>query len=53
MTSPKSGSPVWLEFCNGPNASVWMHWDCLESFKALLPARDRAKIEATMQDMFC
>jgi hypothetical protein len=30
-----------------------MHRDCLESFKALLPARDRAKIEATMQDMFC
>lgn len=41
----------WEQFHDGPNASIWMQKKCLADFRAL-PARDQAKIEATMKDMY-
>lgn len=52
MSGVKVADNEWKEFCDGPNASVWMHLECLVDFKRL-PMRDQAKIEATMRDFYC
>jgi hypothetical protein len=42
----------WEQFCDGPNAAVWMQKECLKDFRDF-PFRDQAKIESTMRDFFC
>jgi hypothetical protein len=52
MSEVKVADNEWEQFCDGPNASVWMYSECLGDFRSL-PIRDQAKIEATMKDFYC
>jgi hypothetical protein len=52
MLEARADDDVWEMFCDGPVASVWMNKQCLTAFLAL-PLRDRAKIQATMEQMYC
>lgn len=52
MSEARADDEVWKMFCDGPVASIWMNKQCLEAFLAL-PLRDRAKIQATMERMYC
>jgi hypothetical protein len=52
MSEVKLADSEWEQFCDGPNATVWMHSECLRVFR-LFQIRDQAKIESTMRDMYC
>lgn len=52
MSEARADDEAWEMFCDGPVASVWMNKQCLEAFLTL-PLRDRAKIQATMEEMYC
>lgn len=42
----------WTEFCSGPNSSVWIHERCKKEIDDI-PQKDRAKIQACMEEMYC
>jgi hypothetical protein len=52
MSEARADDEVWEKFCDGPVASIWMNKQCLAAFLSL-PLRDRAKIQATMEQMYC
>lgn len=52
MSEARTDDEEWERFCDGPVASIWMNKQCLAAFLSL-PLRDRAKIQATMEQMYC
>ncbi|MFN7496575.1 MAG: hypothetical protein ACK5XZ_09745 [Hyphomonadaceae bacterium] len=52
MSEARADDDVWEMFCDGPVASIWMNKHCLAAFLTL-PLRDQAKIQATMEKMYC
>jgi len=52
MSEARTDDEVWEMYCDGPVASIWMNRQCREAFLTL-PLRDQAKIQATMEKMYC